>query len=185
MLGSMPLKSGIKNIGKNIREMRHSGHPQKQAVAAAMNAAYGPARADGGFVGALDGASGGRADDIATRLPSGSHVLPADVVSALGDGNSQKGHQFLFGMFPFSKALKAKGNKRFTISRTKRARTTRANGGLVKAMVSDGEFVISPEDVIRVGQGNEERGHELLDDFIIQIRRMYIDKLANLPGPEK
>jgi len=33
----MPLKKGSskKTISKNIREMMHSGHPQKQAIAAA------------------------------------------------------------------------------------------------------------------------------------------------------
>lgn len=35
----MPLKPGKKNIGKNIKEMESSGHPKKQAVAAALNEA--------------------------------------------------------------------------------------------------------------------------------------------------
>lgn len=37
----MPLKKGSsrKVISENIREMMHSGHPQKQAIAAAMDTA--------------------------------------------------------------------------------------------------------------------------------------------------
>ena len=37
----MPLKSGSskKTISSNIREMMHAGHPQNQAVAAAMSKA--------------------------------------------------------------------------------------------------------------------------------------------------
>lgn len=37
----MPLKKGKskKVISRNIREMMHAGHPQKQAIAAAMNQA--------------------------------------------------------------------------------------------------------------------------------------------------
>ena len=35
----MPLLPGKKNIGRNIREMVHSGHPQNQAVAAALSQA--------------------------------------------------------------------------------------------------------------------------------------------------
>ena len=38
----MPLKKGKSKrvISENIREMMHSGHPQKQAVAAAMSMAH-------------------------------------------------------------------------------------------------------------------------------------------------
>jgi len=38
----MPLKSGKKNIGSNVKEMEKAGYPKKQAVAAALNKAYGP-----------------------------------------------------------------------------------------------------------------------------------------------
>jgi hypothetical protein len=43
----MPLKKGSSKgvISQNIREMMHSGHPQKQAIAAAMRSA-GKSRRD-------------------------------------------------------------------------------------------------------------------------------------------
>jgi hypothetical protein len=37
----MPLKSGKKNIGNNIREMEKAGHSPEQSKAAALNKAYG------------------------------------------------------------------------------------------------------------------------------------------------
>lgn len=37
----MPLKKGVKNIGKNVKEMEKAGHSKKQSVAAALNTAYG------------------------------------------------------------------------------------------------------------------------------------------------
>lgn len=33
----MPLRCGKKNIGKNIRELRRAGHPQRQSVAIALS----------------------------------------------------------------------------------------------------------------------------------------------------
>lgn len=48
----MPLKSGKsqKVISENIKEMMHAGHPQKQAVAAAMHKADMPKmKQDHGF----------------------------------------------------------------------------------------------------------------------------------------
>jgi len=37
----MPLRSGKKNIGPNIDELRKSGRPYKQALAIALTKAYG------------------------------------------------------------------------------------------------------------------------------------------------
>lgn len=49
----MPLKKGRskKVISQNIREMMRSGHPQKQAIAAAMHMAGKSRKQDMGFYG--------------------------------------------------------------------------------------------------------------------------------------
>lgn len=40
----MPLLSGKANIGKNIRELKSTGRPHKQALAIALQKAYGRKR---------------------------------------------------------------------------------------------------------------------------------------------
>ena len=145
-----------------------------------MNAAYGPQRAKGGFTGSLIGGTEGRADKLPLNVPQGSHVIPSDVVSALGDGNSVAGHKVLFGMFPGSKPL-PKRRPRQSV----RPNIKMAKGGTVPIMASDGEFVVSPEDVVQAGDGDQFVGHKALDDFILFIRNNYINKLKSLPEPEK
>lgn len=41
----MPLKTGKKNIGSNIRELKATGRPFKQSLAIALQKAYGRRKA--------------------------------------------------------------------------------------------------------------------------------------------
>jgi hypothetical protein len=129
-------------------------------------------------VGPLTGATGGRADKLPTKVPDGSHVIPADVVSALGQGNSQHGHKVLSHMFPHS-------SPRSAASSAKPKSGLKKNGGEVPVMVSDGEFIIDPEDVKHRGGGDQEQGHRRLDAFILHTRKQNINNLKNLPGPAR
>jgi hypothetical protein len=141
--------------------------------------------------GALVGSTPGRADKLPMTVPNGSHVLPADTVAALGDGNSMSGHHVLKGMFPHS------GGSSNPVTGTGamkaghpfgRRGVKRADGGQsdeVDVNVSHGEFIIHPNDVIRIGKGDLKRGHEILDNFILRVRDHYQKKLTKLPGPSK
>ena len=159
----MPLKSGKSNIGNNISELEGTGRPYAQALAIALKTAgVKPARATGGHVGALKGATGGRADALPVDVPDGAYVIPADVVSALGDGNTQAGFEHLNRMFP--------------------ATASRAAGGKaspVKCKLSDGEFVVPPDQVQAHG------GYDTFDKWIMHVRQMDIKRRQNLPGPVK
>jgi hypothetical protein len=105
----MPLLKGAKNIGRNVREMEKN-HPRNVAVAAALRTAYGPQkRANGGHVGPLPGPTPGRADKVETTVEDGSHIISADAVAALGDGNSEAGYAKLMKMFPHSVPGRAAG----------------------------------------------------------------------------
>jgi hypothetical protein len=111
----MPLiKSASKKaIGKNISEMEKSGHPHDQAVAAALDTARSAKMAMGGapwYVrsearsimaphGMINSAIPGRTDKHPMNVAAGSYVLPADIPSALGQGNTAAGGQILNKMF--------------------------------------------------------------------------------------
>ena len=113
----------------------------------------------GAVVGALVGNTGGRADKLSTSVPAGSHVIPADVVSHYGEGNTLRGLDVMKKMFPGG--------------------ASRSNGGAVPVYLSDGEYVASPEAVAARG------GHDAIDRFILQSRQDHINTLANLPPPAR
>ena len=98
----MPLKRGKSQatISSNIREMIASGHPRDQAVAAALSTAR-TARADGGKVysGAIKSSVAGRTDHLPMHVPSGAYVIPADIISAMGEGNTLAGFKVANSIF--------------------------------------------------------------------------------------
>lgn len=118
-------------------------------------------------VGPLNGHTPGRADALKISVPAESFVIPADVVSALGQGNTAAGMAALERMFP-------SGNG-----------AHRANGGKVPIMAADGEFIVGPENVARVGKGNLKKGHKALHEYVKRVRAKHIQLLKSLPGPER
>jgi len=52
-------------------------------------------------------------------------------------------------------------------------------------VAAGGEYVISPEDVVYLGNGDLEDGHRTLDQFVTKYRAKTVKTLKSLPGPRR
>ena len=149
----------------------------------------------------------GRTDRLPMSVKSGSYVLPADIPSALGQGNSMAGGKILqkmfssgpYGMAPMSGG-RGSGQPRMSWMRPPsmpstgmgRGKTPFASGGThrtapghVPIIAAGGEFLIHPDVVRDVGHGDISAGHKVLDKFVLNVRKKYAETLKKLPGPKK
>lgn len=142
-------------------------HP---AIARAL--AVAQRRANGGPVsGPLHGETGGRTDVLPIDVQEDSFVVPADVVSALGEGNTNAGMALLEEHFggPSDPVMASGGNP---------PKDT-------PIIAAAGEYVVSPAAVARAGNGNLNDGHKALNAFVKEVRKRNIQRLKSLPGPKK
>ena len=117
------------------------------------------------FVGPIHSEVAGRTDHLPVNVPSGAYVIPADIVSGLGESNTMAGFRDLNDMFGIQKI----------------------NGDEepVEVIVAGGEYILSPSTVIMIGGGDIDRGHTELDKFVKLKRSETIKTLKNLPGPRR
>ena len=193
----MPLKPGKSShtISSNISELVRSKYPQKQAVAIALDTARKAMR-EGGVPkevakrvvheGPINVSIPGRTDRLPIHVYSGSYVIPADIVSGLGEGNTLAGNDVIHRMFfhESSPLKRAKGGrslmeKKYGINGYYHNDTRK----LVPCIVAGGEYVIPPEVVEELGDGDMDAGHASLDAFVRSTRKKLRQKLAKLPGP--
>lgn len=182
----MPLVPGNSKeiISHNISEMVNSGHSQKQAVAAALSNSrkHSEHMKRGGKLGVMCSAKmhephlgglfhstgPGRTDNMHVSVPHNSYIVPADVVSGLGQGNTLAGAKALdsiTGVVP-------QKSGHF------------ASGGMVPIIVAGGEYHITPDKVAKIGKGNVKHGHQILDEFVKHIRKKTTKEMSSLPGPK-
>lgn len=219
----MPLTPGSsqKTIGHNIAEMIDSGHPRDQAIAAAMNTArkVKAHKAEGGgldvrnpmarlrlHTGPIHSAVAGRTDHLPMHVPHGAYVLPADIVSGMGQGNTVAGFKIakqLPSIFSASFYGQEKAGSGMPYGATglpyhgpspkKAAGGELAGSGDgetndgegVPIVAAGGEHVYHPDEVRKFGNGDLDRGHKILDNFVTTYRDHIQKTLANLPGPKK
>lgn len=148
--------------------------------------------------GAILSAVPGRTDAHFTHVPSGSYVVPADIVSGRGEGNTIAGAealQKLFKMPPYGgtpmKMGKGPGvpgrgtfpkiKKRFAAGGAPDPNT----GKPVRVNLAGGEIVVPPENLMAAVHPDLKTAHEIMDKWVLDERKKLRKTLARLPGPVK
>lgn len=107
----------------------------------------------------------GRTDHLPMNVENGSYVIPADIISAMGEGNTMAGFRQMRAMFGGASPSES--------------------GGKVPIIAAGGEYVISPAQIMEVGDGDITMGHRVLDEFVQRMRAKTIKTLRKLPPPKK
>ena len=136
--------------------------------------------------GPIHSAVAGRTDHLPMSVPGGSYVIPADIISSMGEGNTIAGFKAAKDIFSLKGIYGQKGLPYGQNGLPYGVSTPRKEaGGAVPIVAAGGEYVISPEEVAEIGHGNLDDGHKILDHFVKKMRKKTIDTLKKLPGPSK
>jgi hypothetical protein len=147
--------------------------------------------------GLVHGLAGGRTDVHNISVPSGSYVVPADVVSGLAEGNTMSGASVMDRMMhsnPYGIAGGKGGRSGMGIPRApapfKQPSGAFKKGGqvhhgsAVPIVVAGGEAIYHPETIIKKF-GSLKQGHAALDAFVKKVRAENVKNISKLPGPKK
>lgn len=230
----MPLQHGNSRavISQNIREMVAAGHPQNQAVAAALRIAH---ESGGGRVhrqmggmspsmespwwerseartadqfhpgGLIGGVGAGRTDRIPLAVMADSHVIPADVVSGLGQGTTLGGARVLeqaMHSAPYAVSMPGRhggstiprppavphagfGQQEPGFGQQEPGFAIGGQPRITHILAAPGEFIVPPHIVHAWGQGDMRRGHDRIDDMIKRVRQHTIKWMKTAPPPKK
>lgn len=167
------------------------------------------AQSGGGASGFLHGTTPGRADNIKTTAPGGAMVIPAEVVAHRGQGNSIAGAANIAALVkqgPYGagmpSAVRPRGLPKApppfheTGGYVEKAmkwggdvplfRAGRVPGhGETRVDLSDGEFVILPQDVAKFGGGDHGKGVKWWERWIMREHMAHIASLKKYKGPVK
>lgn len=143
------------------------------------------------FQGPLNTHTPGRTDRHNINVKSGSYVIPADIVSATGEGNTLAGNAIIHMLFP---PVQVHGSAPHPPAGVK---VGHAEGGEVgkeaPIIAAGGEIVLAPEQIIsdgsiltrKYGINDLDQAHEWLDDFVKETRKREIERLKHAPPPKK
>jgi hypothetical protein len=151
---------------------------------------------DNGFVklhvGPINLPVAGRTDHLPIHVPEGSYVIPADIISGMGEGNTAAGMKVAKSIFsrPLYSSNQQGADLPYNNSKMVYGQPAvhRAAGGASSAVpiiAAGGEYVIHPRHVVMLGRGSLEHGHRILDHFVVKMRKKIIETTRKLPGPKQ
>lgn len=132
-------------------------------------------------VGPIHSPVAGRTDHLPMHVPSGSYVIPADIISAMGEGNTMAGFRVANQIFSLPKSEVM----RMPYKDGEFQKGGRTYPPAVPIVAAGGEYVIHPDDILIIGDGDMNRGHQALDEFILKMRAKTVKTLKGLAGPKK
>jgi hypothetical protein len=157
--GYTPTPPGQYSGGPNSFDGSGPGDAPGGAADAVAGGGYDP---DFGY--GMGFAKGGIAGLAAGGMSQGGFVVPADVVSALGNGSSDAGLRKLYALIGDVKPIKGKGDGLSDSIPTN-------IDGRQPARVADGEAYVNPKTVAKIGGGDAKKGAKKLYAMMDKIRQ--------------
>ncbi len=134
----------------------------------------------------------GRTDHLPMQVHSGSYVIPADIISGMGEGNTIAGFKHMrrvFGGNPYGSGSapygQAGGPYGAAMGHSEGGATDKHEHGSVPIVAAGGEYVLTPDEVRAAGGGDLETGHKVLDEFVLRMRKELVKTLKGLAPPRK
>jgi len=126
----------------------------------------------------------GRTDRLPMSVKANSFVVPADIVSGMGQGNSAAGAHILgqITKAPYGASMPT-SRGHLSISKPRMADGGKADK--VQIVGAGGEMVIPPEDVAHIGGGDLEKGHKILAAMVDTVRKQVAKRLLKLKPTKK
>jgi len=144
--------------------------------------------------------------------PIGSYIMPPEIVAGLGAGNQLAGAETMnkivksvapYGAVPpephhgrgvgiprppepYKEDQPGPSPVRFEppkFDNIARGGRPRGHNKAVPVVIAGGEYIVTPDEVLRKGKGDLKRGHAWLDDFTLHCRKQTRSTLGKLPGP--
>lgn len=139
-------------------------------------------------VGPIHSPVAGRTDHLPAHVKNGSYVIPADIISGSGEGNTIAGFRIMrrvFGGVPYEQGPMPYGGHGGPYGEPLPHKASGGSISGIPVVVAGGEHILSPTQVEMAGDGDMAKGHEALDIFVKKMRAKIIKTMSKLPGPRR